>query len=72
MNKSIRTANPLATRAKDAYPCLVNGQFINPHGQPAVVPKTGYIGVTPPQTRGARVTEVVDPQGDGSAKVGRR
>lgn len=57
MNKSIRTANPLANRAKDAYPCLVSGQFINPHGQPDRVSKRGYIGVEPPQNRGKRYIE---------------
>lgn len=66
MKYSSRNANPLATRATDAYDPLENGQFLNPHGQPKA-PKAGCLAVHPPQNRGKRYIE--SPAGGGTAKA---
>lgn len=69
MKYSSRNANPLATRATDAYDPLENGQFLNPHGQPRVPPKAGCLAVEPPKNRGKRYLE--SPLSGGIAKMGK-
>ena len=47
------TRNPSAISG--SFDPLVSGQFVNPHGSPSKVRKTGYLGVEKPTRRGKRV-----------------